>query len=63
MYVCMYVYVYTYQRNCTPLHMAKRGNIVESLVDAKADLNAQDSVSALKETRDADRGMRSSRRE
>jgi hypothetical protein len=35
------------------------GKIVETLVEAKADLCAQNDVSVLKETRlDADRGMR-----
>jgi hypothetical protein len=35
------------------------GKIVETLVEAKADLCAKDKVSVLKETRlDADRGMR-----
>jgi hypothetical protein len=35
------------------------GKIVETLVEAKADLCALDNVSVLKETRlDADRGMR-----
>ena len=49
-----------YQR--TPLHWAAEGGhgkIVETLVEAKADLSAQDNVSVLKETGlDADRGMR-----
>ncbi len=35
------------------------GKIVETLVEAKADLSAQNGVSVLKKTRlDADRGMR-----
>jgi hypothetical protein len=38
---------------------AGHGKIVETLVEAKADLGAKDEVSVLKETRlDADRGMR-----
>ncbi len=45
-----------------PLHLAAvggHGKIVEALVEAKADLCAQDKVSVSKETRlDADRGMR-----
>jgi ankyrin repeat protein len=51
-----------YQNQRTPLHLAAEyghDKIVETLVEAKADLCAQDKVSALKETRlDADRGMR-----
>jgi ankyrin repeat protein len=51
-----------YQNQCTPLHLAARysnGKIVETLVEAKADLCAQDEVRVLKENRlDADRGMR-----
>ena len=46
----------------TPLHWAAadgHGKIVETLVEANADLCAQDCVSVLKETRvDGDRGMR-----
>ena len=62
----IYIYIYIYQRKYTPLHYAaERGKckrVVEALVEANADLNAQDEVSALKETRaDGDRGMRSSR--
>ncbi len=64
-YVCTYVlciYIYIYQFQCTPLHvaaMAGQVKIVETLMEAKADLCAQDKVSALKENRqDADRGMR-----
>ena len=54
MYVrlCMYVCIYQYEK--TPLHWAAEyghGKIVEALVEAKADLCAQDQVSALKETR------------
>jgi hypothetical protein len=60
MYV--YVYIYIYQNLRTPLHLAVRGGhgkIVETLVEAKADLCAQDEVRVLKETRlNADRGMR-----
>jgi hypothetical protein len=56
------IYIYIYQWGETPLHVAARGGhgkIVETLVEAKADVCAQDSVSVLKETRlDADRGMR-----
>ena len=51
-----------YQNQRTPLHLAAEyghDKIVETLVEAKADLSAQDQVSGLKETRlDADRGMR-----
>jgi ankyrin repeat protein len=54
--------VYIYQNQSTPLHLAVRGGdgkIVETLVQAKADLCAQDEVSVMKETRQtADRGMR-----
>ena len=50
-----------YQEKSTPLHWAAyngHGKIVETLVEAKADLCAQDKVSVLKETRlDADSGM------
>jgi hypothetical protein len=46
----------------TPLHLATYGGhvkIVETLVEAKADLCAKDKVSVLKETSlDGDRGMR-----
>ena len=46
----------------TPLHLAAEyghGKIVETLVEAKADLCAENKVSVLKEARlDADRGMR-----
>jgi ankyrin repeat protein len=56
----MYVCIYQYEK--TPLHWAAEkghGKIVEALVEAKADLCAQDTVSVSKETRlDADRGMR-----
>jgi len=55
------IYLYIYQEKKAPLHFAAEGGhgkIVETLVEAKADLCAQDSVSVLKETRlDADRGM------
>ena len=55
-----------YQDKRTALHSAAEGGhgkIVETLVEAKADLCAQDNVSVLKETRlDADRGMLRSRR-
>jgi hypothetical protein len=58
---CMYKYIYIYQWQRTPLHLAAaagHGKTVETLVEAKADLSAQDNVSVLKETRlDADRGM------
>ncbi len=59
----MYLPFYIYQNQRTPLHLAAEGGhgkIVETLVEAKADLCAQDRfVSVLKETRlDADRGMR-----
>ena len=51
-----------YQAKSTALHFAaQKGHckIIETLVEAKADLCAQDRVSVLKETRlDADRGMR-----
>ncbi len=54
--------IHIYQDKRTPLHLAALcgyGKIVETLVEAKADLCAQDQVSVLKETRlDADRGMR-----
>ena len=54
--------MYTYQDKFTPLHFAAErghGKIVETLVEAKADLRAQDKVSVLKETRQtADGGMR-----
>ena len=58
----MNTFIHTYQEKKTPLHKAARGGhgkIVETLVQAKADVCAQDNVSVLKETRlDADRGMR-----
>ena len=58
----IYIYIYIYQSQRTPLHLAVEGGdgkIVETLVEAKADLCAQTDVSVLKETRlDADRGMR-----
>jgi ankyrin repeat protein len=58
----MCVCAYIYQNKRTPLHYAAEGGhgkIVETLLEAKADLCAQDKVSVLKETRlDADRGMR-----
>ncbi len=60
LYINKYIYIYQYQY--TPLHLAAEvghGKIVETLVEAKADLCALDYVSVLKETRlDADRGMR-----
>jgi len=61
--VCVCVCAYIYQNKRTPLHYAAEGGhgkIVETLLEAKADLRAQDeNVSVLKETRlDADRGMR-----
>jgi hypothetical protein len=50
---------YIYQAQRTPLHLAADGKIVKTLVEAKADLCAQDRVSVLKEARlDANRGMR-----
>ena len=53
MYVCVCVHVYQNKR--TPLHLAVKGGhskIVETLVEAKADLCAQDDdVSVLKEIR------------
>jgi ankyrin repeat protein len=61
-YFIYYIYLYTNQLKQTALHSAAaRGHdkIVETLVEAKADVCAQDEVSVLKETRlDADRGMR-----
>ncbi len=49
-----------YQNQRTQLHLAAEGGhgkIVETLIEAKADLCAQDYVSVVKETRlDADRG-------
>ena len=65
-YLCIVhtnIFIYTYQGGGTPLHYAAdlgHGKIVETLVQAKADVCAQDElVSVLKETRlDADRGMR-----
>ena len=60
--LCIKIYLYIYQEEKTPLHLAAEGGhgkIVETLVEAKADLCAQTDVSVLKETRlDADRGMR-----
>ena len=60
--IYIYIYIYINQMESTPLHYAAKGGhgkIVETLVEAKADPCAQDSVSVLKETRlDADRGMR-----
>ena len=54
--------MHIYQDQHTPLHYAierGHGKIVETLVEAKADLCAQDGVSVLKETRlHAHRGMR-----
>ncbi len=52
-YVCIYIYTYVsiYQKQRTPLHLAVifgHGEIVETLVKAKADLCAQDRVSVLK---------------
>ena len=51
-FVCARAYaIHQFQR--TPLHMAAgygHGKIVETLVEAKADLCALDDVSALKET-------------
>ncbi len=67
MYVCTYVCVcvYIYQTQRTPLHLAAgygHGKIVETLVQAKADLCARDYMSVMKETRlDAHRGMRKRR--
>ncbi len=62
MYIYLNIFIYIYQGKNTPLHFAAaygHGKIVETLVEAKADLSAQDQVSGLKETRlDADRGMR-----
>ena len=56
------IHIYIHQGQWTPLHLAAKGGhgkIVETLVEAKADLCAQDSVSVFKETRlDADKGMR-----
>jgi ankyrin repeat protein len=56
------MFIYIYQNLRTPLHLAVQGGdgkIVETLVEAKADLCAQDEVRVLKETRlYADRGMR-----
>jgi ankyrin repeat protein len=49
----IYIYIYIYQRQRTPLHLAAygdHGKIVEALVEAKADLCAQNSVNVLKET-------------
>ncbi len=66
-YIIYYIHhilyiIYIYQQEYTPLHLAAEqghGKIVETLVEAKADLCAQNYVSVLKETRlDADRGMR-----
>jgi hypothetical protein len=60
----IYIHIYThiYQNQQTALHLAAErghGKIVETLVEAKADLCAQDNVSVLTETRQtADRGMR-----
>ena len=52
--ICMCVCIYNINQNKrTPLHMAAEGGhgkIVETLVEAKADLCALDDVSALKET-------------
>ena len=60
--IYMNTFIHTYQCQSTPLHYAAgrgHGKIVETLVEAKADVCAQDEVSVLKETRlDADRGMR-----
>ena len=60
-FFCVCVCVYN-QEQRTPLHVAVQkdhGKIVETLVEAKADLCAQDEVSVLKETRlHAHRGMR-----
>ena len=53
---------YVYQSQSTPLHLAVEGGhgkIVETLVEAKADLCVQDKVSVLKEARlEGDRGLR-----
>ena len=69
-YIYTYIYIYihtnththTHQRQRTALHLAAygdHGKIVEALVEAKADLCAQDSVSVLNVTRlDAHRGIR-----
>jgi ankyrin repeat protein len=55
-------YIYIYQYKNTPLHYAaEKGHdkIVETLVEAKADLCAKNEVSVLKGTRlHAHRGMR-----
>ena len=62
MYIYLNIFIYIYQGKNTPLHFAAaygHGKIVETLVEAKADLRAQDKVSVLKETRQtADGGMR-----
>jgi hypothetical protein len=63
-YIIVHISIYFYisQDKCTPLHLAAdrgHGKIVETLVEAKSDLCAQDYVSVVKETRlDADEGMR-----
>jgi hypothetical protein len=52
----MRLYIYTCQNQRAPLNY---GKIVETLVEAKADLGALDKVSVLKEARlDVDRDMR-----
>ncbi len=62
--IYIHIYIHIYQNQRTPLHYAaERGDgrivIVETLVEAKADICAQDKVSVLKEARlHADRGMR-----
>ena len=48
------IYIYIYQFIRTPLHWAAKGGhgkIVETLVEAKSDVCAQDVVSVLKETK------------
>ncbi len=61
-YIHTYIHAYIFQIQFTPLHYAAaygHGQILEKLLEAKADLCAQDKVSVLKEARlDADRGMR-----
>ena len=52
--VCVCVCAYIYQNKRTPLHFAAKeghGQIIKTLVEAKADLCAQDGVSVLKEPR------------
>jgi hypothetical protein len=57
--VCVYIYIYQDAR--TPLHVAvAKGHdkVVETLVQAKADLRAEDAVSVLKVSLHAHSGMR-----